>query len=96
MQVRAAKKANREVNLNPTKMNDISELHSMKLFAYGIISLQAKDARRKAIEEMSEDTKQAFQSMKFYKFYPLPSSETPDVSGVKVRTKEKKKPAFFS
>ncbi|KAG5402999.1 hypothetical protein IGI04_009118 [Brassica rapa subsp. trilocularis] len=55
VQVRAAKKANRE----------------------------AKDARRKAIEEMSEDTKQAFQSMKFYKFYPLPSSETPDVSGVK-------------
>ncbi|KAF3512031.1 hypothetical protein F2Q69_00000390 [Brassica cretica] len=55
VQVRAAKKANRE----------------------------AKDARRKAIEEMSEETKQAFQSMKFYKFYPLPSSETPDVSGVK-------------
>ncbi|KAL0709291.1 hypothetical protein Bca4012_016269 [Brassica carinata] len=44
---------------------------------------EAKDARRKAIEEMSEDTKQAFQSMKFYKFYPLPSTETPDVSGVK-------------
>ncbi|CAN6805665.1 unnamed protein product [Brassica oleracea] len=55
VQVRAAKKANRE----------------------------AKDARRKAIEEMSEETKQAFQSMKFYKFYPLPSTETPDVSGVK-------------
>ncbi|KAJ0260723.1 Protein HEAT INTOLERANT 4 [Hirschfeldia incana] len=44
---------------------------------------EAKDARRKAIEDMSEDTKQAFQSMKFYKFYPLPSTETPDVSGVK-------------
>ncbi|KAF8080625.1 hypothetical protein N665_0932s0025 [Sinapis alba] len=55
VQVRAAKKANRE----------------------------AKDARRKAIDEMSEDTRQAFQSMKFYKFYPLPSTETPDVSGVK-------------
>ncbi|KAG2309952.1 hypothetical protein Bca52824_021509 [Brassica carinata] len=41
------------------------------------------EARRKAIEEMSEETKQAFQSMKFYKFYPLPSPETPDVSGVK-------------
>lgn len=45
---------------------------------------------------MSEDTKQAFQSMKFYKFYPLPSTETPDVSGVKVRTKEKQKPVFFN
>ncbi|KAF8115763.1 hypothetical protein N665_0025s0214 [Sinapis alba] len=44
---------------------------------------EAREARRKAIEEMSEDTKQAFQSMKFYKFYPQPSPETPDVSGVK-------------
>ena len=44
---------------------------------------------------MSEETKQAFQSMKFYKFYPLPSSETPDVSGVKVRTKEKEKTSLL-
>ncbi|KAJ4883124.1 hypothetical protein Rs2_33217 [Raphanus sativus] len=44
---------------------------------------EAREARKKAIEEMSEDTKQAFQSMKFYKFYPQPSPETPDVSGVK-------------
>ncbi|KAJ0233925.1 Protein HEAT INTOLERANT 4 [Hirschfeldia incana] len=44
---------------------------------------EAREARRKAIEDMSEETKQAFQSMKFYKFYPLPSPETPDVSGVK-------------
>ncbi|KAG7550132.1 hypothetical protein ISN45_Aa06g009480 [Arabidopsis thaliana x Arabidopsis arenosa] len=44
---------------------------------------EAKDARKKAIEEMSEDTKQAFQKMKFYKFYPQPSPDTPDVSGVK-------------
>jgi hypothetical protein len=43
---------------------------------------EAKDARKKAIEEMSEDTKQAFQKMKFYKFYPQPSPDTPDVSGV--------------
>ena len=44
---------------------------------------EAREARKKAIEDMSEDTKQAFQSMKFYKFYPQPSPETPDVSGVK-------------
>ncbi|EOA20654.1 hypothetical protein CARUB_v10000966mg [Capsella rubella] len=43
---------------------------------------EAKEARKKAIEEMSEDTKQAFQKMKFYKFYPQPSPDTPDVSGV--------------
>ncbi|KAF8050122.1 hypothetical protein N665_2041s0005 [Sinapis alba] len=41
--------------------------------------LLAKAARLKAIEEMSEETKQAFQSIKFYKFYPQPS---PDISGV--------------
>ncbi|XP_013619796.1 PREDICTED: uncharacterized protein LOC106326342 [Brassica oleracea var. oleracea] len=46
---------------------------------------EAREARRKAIEDMSEETKLAFQSMKFYKFYPLPSPETPDVSGVKSR-----------
>ncbi|CAN6865986.1 unnamed protein product [Brassica oleracea] len=44
---------------------------------------EAREARKKAIEDMSEETKQAFQSMKFYKFYPQPSPETPDVSGVK-------------
>ncbi|KAL0888226.1 hypothetical protein Bca101_012209 [Brassica carinata] len=44
---------------------------------------EAREARKKAIEEMSEETKQAFQGMKFYKFYPQPSPETPDVSGVK-------------
>ncbi|XP_024012442.1 protein HEAT INTOLERANT 4 [Eutrema salsugineum] len=34
---------------------------------------EAKDARMKAIAEMTEETKQAFQNMKFYKFYPQTS-----------------------
>lgn len=34
---------------------------------------------------MSEETKAAFENMKFYKFYPVPSPDTPDVSDVKVR-----------
>ncbi|VVB13903.1 unnamed protein product [Arabis nemorensis] len=38
---------------------------------------EARDARRKTIEEMSEETKQGFQSMKFYKFYPKPSPDVP-------------------
>lgn len=33
---------------------------------------------------MSEEAKAAFQSMKFYKFYPMPSPDAPDVSQVKV------------
>ena len=33
---------------------------------------------------MSEETKAAFESMRFYKFYPMPTPDTPDVSKVKV------------
>ncbi|KAK2986876.1 hypothetical protein RJ640_015519 [Escallonia rubra] len=46
---------------------------------------QAREARRKALEEMSEEAKAAFENMKFYKFYPVVSPDTPDVSNVKVR-----------
>ncbi|KAF9613621.1 hypothetical protein IFM89_009447 [Coptis chinensis] len=45
---------------------------------------EAKEARKKAVEEMSEDTKTAYDSMRFYKFYPVQSPDTPDVSSVKV------------
>ncbi|QHO58588.1 hypothetical protein HN51_012984 [Arachis hypogaea] len=44
---------------------------------------EAREARRKAIEEMSEETKAAFEQMRFYKFYPVPSPDAPDVSNVK-------------
>ncbi|KAM7514225.1 hypothetical protein LguiA_003810 [Lonicera macranthoides] len=45
---------------------------------------EAREARRKALAEMSEETKAAFEKMRFYKFYPVPSPDTPDVSSVKV------------
>lgn len=45
---------------------------------------QAKEARRKEIEEMSPETKAAYENMRFYKFYPVPSPGTPDISGLKV------------
>ncbi|CAI9109269.1 OLC1v1009061C1 [Oldenlandia corymbosa var. corymbosa] len=44
---------------------------------------EAKEARKKALEEMSEEKKTAIQSMRFYKFYPVSTSDTPDVSSVK-------------
>ncbi|KAH6808202.1 myosin-H heavy protein [Perilla frutescens var. frutescens] len=44
---------------------------------------QAREARKKAREEMSNQTKSAFENMKFYKFYPVPTPDTPDVSSVK-------------
>jgi len=33
---------------------------------------------------MSEETKSAFEAMRFYKFYPMQSPDAPDVSNVKV------------
>ncbi|KAK6922924.1 hypothetical protein RJ641_011228 [Dillenia turbinata] len=44
---------------------------------------EAREARRKALDEMSEETKAAFENMRFYKFYPVQTPDTPDVSGVK-------------
>ncbi|CAO2828031.1 unnamed protein product [Amaranthus hypochondriacus] len=46
---------------------------------------EAREARKKALEEMSEETKAAFQNMRFYKFYPVATPDTPDLSGVKER-----------
>lgn len=46
--------------------------------------LQAREARKKALEEMNEGTKSAFQNMKFYKFYPVQTPDSPDVSDTKV------------
>ncbi|XP_059432329.1 protein HEAT INTOLERANT 4-like [Corylus avellana] len=44
---------------------------------------EAREARKKALEEMSEDTKAAFENMRFYKFYPVQTPDSPDVSNVK-------------
>ncbi|KAL5720498.1 Protein HEAT INTOLERANT 4 [Ranunculus cassubicifolius] len=44
---------------------------------------EAKETRRKAVEEMSAENIDAYDNMRFYKFYPVPAPNTPDVSGVK-------------
>ncbi|XP_052198074.1 protein HEAT INTOLERANT 4-like isoform X2 [Diospyros lotus] len=44
---------------------------------------KAREARKKALEEMNEETKAAFLNMRFYKFYPVATPDTPDVSNVK-------------
>lgn len=43
---------------------------------------QAQQAREKAKEGLSEETKKAYEEMKLYKFYPLPSPDTPDTAGI--------------
>ncbi|KAK9678684.1 hypothetical protein RND81_11G227300 [Saponaria officinalis] len=44
---------------------------------------EAREARKKALEDMSEETKAAFENIKFFKFYPVATPNTPDVSQVK-------------
>lgn len=46
--------------------------------------MQAKEARKKAIDDMDPKVKEAFENIKFYKFYPVKTPDTPDVSNVKV------------
>jgi hypothetical protein len=45
---------------------------------------QAKLARKKALDDMSKEVKEGFESMKFYKFYPVKSEHAPDITEVKV------------
>ncbi|KAI3669309.1 hypothetical protein L6452_40541 [Arctium lappa] len=44
---------------------------------------EAREKRRKAREEMSQEKVAAFENMRFYKFYPVATPDTPDVSTVK-------------
>ncbi|BAS78932.1 Os02g0519300 [Oryza sativa Japonica Group] len=46
---------------------------------------QAKEARKKAIDDMDPKIKEAFENIQFYKFYPVKTLDTPDVSNVKAR-----------
>ncbi|KAL0461169.1 UNVERIFIED_CONTAM: protein HEAT INTOLERANT 4 [Sesamum latifolium] len=46
---------------------------------------EAREARKKALAEMSAETKAAFENMRFYKFYPVSTPDTPDVSSVKIK-----------
>ncbi|XP_022133379.1 uncharacterized protein LOC111005966 [Momordica charantia] len=44
---------------------------------------EAREARKKVLQEMSEETKAAFEKMRFYKFYPVQTQDSPDISNVK-------------
>ncbi|KAF6175653.1 hypothetical protein GIB67_022655 [Kingdonia uniflora] len=49
---------------------------------------EAREARKKALQEMGEETKEAFKNMRFYKFYPVKTSDSPDVSEVKTTSRK--------
>lgn len=83
--VREAKKANREVNVVVILLLYLfCNKVTIAYISYSVF-LQAREARKKAIEEMSNETKEAFEKMKFYKFYPVQTPDSPDISNVKVR-----------
>lgn len=44
---------------------------------------EAREARKKVLEEMNEETKAAFENMRFYKFYPVQTPDSPDITNVK-------------
>ncbi|CAK9320633.1 unnamed protein product [Citrullus colocynthis] len=44
---------------------------------------KAREARKKVLQEMSEETKATFEKMRFYKFYPIQKQDSPDISNVK-------------
>ena len=82
--VREAKKANREVNIVSYIVIITFVMSNNYVKVLYSVFFQAREARKKAIEEMSKETKEAFEKMKFYKFYPVQTSDTPDISNVKV------------
>ncbi|PWA56850.1 hypothetical protein CTI12_AA414080 [Artemisia annua] len=45
-------------------------------------NLEAREKRKKALEEMDQNAVAAFENMRFYKFYPGATPDTPDVSHV--------------
>ncbi|KAG7535507.1 hypothetical protein ISN45_Aa08g029360 [Arabidopsis thaliana x Arabidopsis arenosa] len=56
----------------------VKEQSNIAMAAYD----RAKEAREKVKEGLSKETTKAYQEMKLYKFYPLPSPDTPDTAGI--------------
>jgi hypothetical protein len=47
--------------------------------------LQAKAERQRVIAAIPPETRQAMEDMRFFKFYPTPSEDTPNIEAYKVR-----------
>eukprot|EP00245_Coleochaete_scutata_P006120 TRINITY_DN20277_c0_g1_i1.p1 TRINITY_DN20277_c0_g1~~TRINITY_DN20277_c0_g1_i1.p1 ORF type:complete len:294 (+),score=80.65 TRINITY_DN20277_c0_g1_i1:154-1035(+) len=44
---------------------------------------EAKELRKKVIEDLTPEQRQAMEEMRFYKFYPVPTEGTPDITALK-------------
>ncbi|KAL8168301.1 hypothetical protein V2J09_009800 [Rumex salicifolius] len=72
-----------EEELEVEKKDDFKEHLKKSVREQKKANREAREARKKAREEMSDTQKAAFENMKFYKFYPVASPDSPDVSNVK-------------
>ncbi|XP_043710547.1 protein HEAT INTOLERANT 4-like [Telopea speciosissima] len=70
--------------LSEDQIDSFKEFVKQKIREARKIKREAREAQKKALEEMSEDTRAALENMRFYKFYPVRTPDTPDVSKVKV------------
>ena len=56
----------------------------MLVFAVSFLTLQEREQKKKALDDMSDEVKEGLKNMKFYKYYPIASEDTPDITSVKV------------
>lgn len=73
----------KEEELPESEKNAFKEFVKEKVREAKKANREAREARRKALDEMNEATKAAFQNMKIFKFYPVQTEDTPDISNVK-------------
>ncbi|XP_043694580.1 protein HEAT INTOLERANT 4-like, partial [Telopea speciosissima] len=73
----------KEQKLSEDQKDAFKEFVKEKVREAAKANQEASEARKKVLEEMSEETKAAFETMRFYKFYPVQTPDTPDVSKVK-------------
>ncbi|XP_048437855.1 protein HEAT INTOLERANT 4-like [Pyrus x bretschneideri] len=73
-----------EEELSADQKDEFKEFVKEKVREQKKYNREARETRRKAIEEMSEEAKTAFENVRFYKFYPVHTPDTPDISIVKV------------
>jgi hypothetical protein len=72
-----------EEELSADQKDAFKEFVKEKVRATKKANREVREARKKTLADMSEDAKAAYEKMKFYKFYPVPACNTPDVSNVK-------------
>ncbi|XP_066393385.1 protein HEAT INTOLERANT 4-like [Miscanthus floridulus] len=80
-----ARKIVKDEGLPEDEREKIEEFLKEKVKQRKIELEQAEEARKKAIEDMDPKQREAFENIKFYKFYPVKTPDTPDVNIVKSR-----------